>query len=58
VGLINGSASIPVPVPCHLSLALGATIETQFLTVGTSVSPCSLAPTLSATNRLQVTLDY
>ncbi|MEM7201364.1 MAG: hypothetical protein AAF628_13930 [Planctomycetota bacterium] len=49
VPVTNGSAVLPVPLGCNLSL-VGGRFAFQWWTVGTSASPCSLLPTVSFTD--------
>ena len=56
--VVGGNASIPSPLPCGLLPLVGVTIETQWWTIGSTASPCSSFPTVSFSNRVQVTIDF
>ena len=56
--IANGAASFPLPQPCELAPIQGIPLEFQWIVVGTTVSPCPIAPRLSATDRIVGALEY
>ena len=51
----SGSAAISLPVPCNPAF-LGGSVQAQWWVAGTSVTPCFIAPTVSFTDRLNLTI--
>lgn len=52
---VAGNASSPFPVPCNPAF-VSLTLEFQWVSFLTSQNPCPLAPGLSASNRVQITI--
>ncbi len=55
--LNNGSGGLTIPIPADAAL-LGAKLDTQWLTIGTSASPCPLIGSVATSNRVGVELAY